>query len=117
MRKDIWPPEHTDIAREMLANKAPDAEFLRVFGRSKQAAQAHVRWKDDADYRAERTAYRALKRPTPKDKCRTNLAVPDRLREEASARACAPRTLTALVFGDPPPGMSALDQKRQGASA
>jgi hypothetical protein len=33
---------------------------------------------------------------------------------DARRRANAPRSLTAWVLGDPPPGMSALDQKRAG---
>ena len=31
----------------------------------------------------------------------------------ARARANAPRSLTSWVMGDPPPGMSALDKRRQ----
>jgi hypothetical protein len=32
--------------------------------------------------------------------------------DDAERRSCAPRSLTSLVFGDPPPGRSALDKRR-----
>lgn len=45
-------------------------------------------------------------------------APPDLLEEREARNAAAHnRTLTASVFGDPPPGFSALDKKRQEAGA
>lgn len=40
--------------------------------------------------------------------------VPNSVLIEREKRAAAPRDLTASVFGDPPPGFSALDMKRRG---
>lgn len=37
--------------------------------------------------------------------------------EDRDRRSMAPRDLTSSIFGDPPPGYSALDKKRSGASA
>jgi hypothetical protein len=31
-----------------------------------------------------------------------------------AARIAAPKTITAMLLGDPPPGWSSLDRKRQG---
>src|SRR4051794_9132676 len=44
------------------------------------------------------------------------LRVPDRALAERDGRneASQTRTLTQIIFGDPPPGYSALDKKRQG---
>jgi hypothetical protein len=42
---------------------------------------------------------------------------PDTALADREARLSAPRTLTATWFGDPAPGWSALDRKRQGVTA
>lgn len=39
------------------------------------------------------------------------VAVPAEALVDRNARAAAPRSLTAFVFGDPPPGWSALDRR------
>jgi hypothetical protein len=112
----MWLAEHTALAREMLANKAPDAEFRRLFGRSKKAAVEHIRWKDDPEYRQSRTADRVVRKSVTKERC-VNISIPDRLRREANDRAIAPQTLTGFVFGDPPIGYRAIDRKREQESA
>lgn len=41
-------------------------------------------------------------------------AAPEDIFADRHARNMAPRTITSQLLGDPPPGWSALDRKRQG---
>jgi hypothetical protein len=124
MRMDAWLPEHTQLARELFARRASEAEFRETLGRSKQAAREHVKWKDDPEYRAKRNISRASGKAPSKNRRRSfgqihvdRPTTPERLRQEANERASAPQTLTGFVFGDPPIGYRAIDRKREQETA
>lgn len=118
MRKDGWTPEQTQLARELFARRATEAEFRNAIGRSREAAREHVKWKDDPDHREMRNIARAGRRATARGyRSAEIVGVPERLRHEANERASAPQTLTGFVFGDPPIGYRAIDRKREQETA
>jgi hypothetical protein len=118
MRKDGWTLEQTQLARDLFASRATEAEFRNALGRSKGAALEHLRWKDDPAYRETRNVARTARRATARGyRSAEIVGVPERLRHEANERASAPQTLTGFVFGDPPIGYRAIDRKREQETA
>jgi len=116
-----WDDEMTQRSREMKARGgATDAEYIRAFGRNRKAVMARLRYLDNPAVRAAQAergviylrsseTYRAkLKgnRPLPK-----RAIVPPEAIEDAMRRASAPRSISAFLFGDPPPGWSALEKR------
>ena len=113
--RNVWTPEDETLARELLAQRAPNAVFREKLGRSKNAANSHFYYKSGArpyrDVRRKRellgdgevggTSVVASFRPS------------DELLAEAKQRADAPRTITMLLCGDPPVGFSALDKRQK----
>lgn len=99
-QKKDWP----EIAKAL--DRTPGA--CSVFYSNHKTGQ---RWRRDID-RKHRAARLQLEPLT------LSKAPPDRLEErEARYAAAALRTQTQILLGDPPPGFSALDKKRQGAAA
>lgn len=94
----VWSAEDTAIARQMFVNQGPSEAFLAKLGRPETAARERIK---RVDSRAKTEARAAL----PK--------IPTRVVLDAVRRATAPRSLTALAFGDPPPGYSALDRRNR----
>ncbi len=121
MGNNVWSDEHTDIARRMLAAGARNHEFIAAINRSKAAARCRVLYVDNPtnrDYAAER-ARRYRESPEYRATVRRREVhvgiVPHEVAADAVARADAPRTITAWLQGDPPPGFSALDRREQRA--
>jgi hypothetical protein len=103
-----WTDEEAHLARRLLRENTHPDEFHTLLGKSKKAAQAHLRHRDNPrDKRLEeknaiRRRYGAL-------------VVPDEVLMEATVRNSAPITLTAYLLGDPRPGQSALDKREERA--
>lgn len=113
VRATDWTDEQTERARQLVARKADDATFRLELGKSKAAAYARLLYaKDPVKYRGQRHAARtsAAEQP-PKPR------IPSHVIEDAVLRYSLPRTLTATLCGDPPPGYSALDRKQAEALA
>jgi hypothetical protein len=75
----------------------------------KTEEQREIRRKQISVTRKGRSAVAAFDHPVM-----TNKRAPDERIAEREYRLALPRTLTGQYFGDPPPGYSALDRKRQG---
>lgn len=102
--KKHWTAEETEIAKQMLADGANDAAFRARLDRSKEAALA----------RMDRVAYGAAavgRKPTY-TVASGRAAVSEQAYADAARRLLAPRSITALLMGDPGEGFSALDRRR-----
>jgi hypothetical protein len=101
----VWSDADTQTAARMLGEGASDADFRKALGRSRSSARSRVtlagitvRKVDSAP--AIDQAWSAKVR-----------GVSPQALADADRRARAPRSLTAIAFGDPPPGYSALDRR------
>jgi hypothetical protein len=115
-RQPAWTDEQTAQARILLEEGVDTETFLREIGRTKAAAVARLKYVDDpAGYRSRRCR---PSRTTPNSTRieSSRFYIPDDVIEAAVRRAHANRSLTAIIFGDPAPGQSALD-RRQSAEA
>jgi hypothetical protein len=117
----LWTVEDTAEARRLVFADAPNVVCIESLGRSRSACRARIRYVDNEDVRIKMSS-RGRNRAPNKSKSRgiNHIAekprgVPDDVIADAERRACAARSLTAWVFGDPAPGFSALDRK--GAAA
>lgn len=114
----LWSAAEAEIARELLAAAAPPEEFITKLGRTKDASRSHLKWIDDAAYRQEhsvRAIARRREMPHSHIVAAPKFAPPPEAVADADRRATAWRTLTAIAFGDPPPGSSALDRRAMSA--
>jgi len=118
-----WTEAETELARANLHLRAK--EFLEKTGRTRQAAKCHLNYVDNPETARKRAEAKAAYKRT-NEEYRAKLKgkwVPDRnvpppeVIEDAIRRATAPRSITAILCGDPCPGFSALDRKQAGASA
>jgi hypothetical protein len=122
--QNLWSSEETSRARKLLARNATAEEFRIELGRSKAAAQARILYLDNPRSR-ERTKERAYRQkmgeradPMPTGiQAERPRSIPPHLVVEARQRSAAARSITAFVFGDPPPGYSALDKRTAEALA
>jgi hypothetical protein len=96
-----WTSEDTDIARQMFVNAEPSEAFLAKLGRPESAARERIKRVDLRAKLERRVAATGLSRASAK-------AI-----EDAARRAVAPRSLTAIAFGDPAPGFSMLDRRNR----
>lgn len=97
----LWTTEQTDLARQMIERGEDEAAFLTQLGRSKKSAIARV----------DRLKDRPMTRACPNIPTSGRVEVPDHVKIEASQRAAAPRSLTAILCGDPPVGYTQLDRR------
>ncbi|MGM4906285.1 hypothetical protein AB8B21_05590 [Tardiphaga sp. 866_E4_N2_1] len=109
-----WSAEESALARHLMAIEASDETFRQQVGRSKRAARSHIRWVDDAKFRADTKERHATAwREKPK-KIVTIASRPQPNADQIDAalhRNYAPRSVTAMLLGDPAPGQSALDRR------
>jgi hypothetical protein len=113
--KNPWTAEQEAGARRLIAAKAAPEIYLSEIGHTRSSAYKHIRWVDDPSYRAAHTnSNRVAARLA--SKVVHSSAPPPEVLADAARRATAPRSLTALLCGDPEPGRSMLDQ-RHGARA
>lgn len=99
-----WTKEETELARRMIAEKAPESEFRQRLGRGKFSAYQRLYL---VDYPKE--GWASLGLPVA-----PRVEVPDDVLADAGRRTSAPRPLTAWLCGDPAPGQSALDKRLAG---
>lgn len=107
MGKSTWTALQLKIAQELCElGECSDETFL--------AAVGHTRGGYLSKIRDERNAERVrTNRYEPGQRHCKSLPVPPHLAADAARRSSAPRSITALVCGDPPPGYSALDKRGQ----
>jgi hypothetical protein len=111
----FYTAEEDATARALHIRGADGDECRRILGRSRDSVRKRIRLLDDpafreACHRRDRARYVARK----ERRDAVALQVPkgcEALFEQARARATAHRSLTAAIFGDPPPGQSALDRR------
>jgi hypothetical protein len=96
-----WSSDDTEIARQMVLNKEPSEAFLAKLGRSETAARERVKRANERVNVERRATAEGFAKAPPQ------------LVEDAIRRARAPRSLTAIVCGDPPHGFSALDRRNR----
>ena len=105
-----WTSEENEIGRRLLEKKASEVEFLEKLGRTKKAAKDHFYY---AEHRAMVLRGRgevAVRRGPTRPVTIAN-APSIAMMDHAQRQSVATRSLTSELFGDPPPGRSALDRK------
>lgn len=122
----FWTKEQDETMARMLAEGAKLPAIAEAIGRTAVAIKCRRRYLSlSVEQRSEENrAWKAANRPAGSRKSvRGRVAPPaDRFLppgalEDAQRRLYAPRSLTAVLCGDPAPGRSALDRKLAGASA
>jgi hypothetical protein len=118
-----WTAEDDAQLLMLRAEKKPYKEISAIMGRTVNALDGRYRYikKSEAARRSEmerknemrRENRRAAFRNYPTDPA----TVPDDVLQDRNARITTPKTITAILLGDPPPGWSSLDRKRQGVQA
>lgn len=104
--KSKWNDEDTKMARRMLLENATEEEFIEAFGRGRKSAQDRMRHVDGLRHRDRRRSA-----PVHTDAIAHPKGIPADVIEDALKRACAERSITSLLCGDPAPGWSALDKR------
>lgn len=99
-----WTEEQDRQAIDLVARGASDAECIAAVGRNLQACKMRLN-RQNIEIGPRRTRKKPMNRAA-------GLIVPDSVYEDAARRMSAPRSITALVMGDPAPGHSALDRKQ-----
>jgi hypothetical protein len=90
-----WTPDEIVLARKLLKENAPKSAFPEQLNRTRQACLDKVtRMDGNKDLRPS-----------------TALVVPAEVIEDRVKRLMAPRSLTALLMGDPAPHQSALSRR------
>jgi hypothetical protein len=132
MTLNRWSDEETQRLRELMKTHGRDFKAIgKLMGRSHQSCEHRWRWINmPADQLARRNAAEAKRKrelraanPVDENPCkydfvvRKTMSIPDDVFTERDRRLGAPRTIGSLILGDPPPGYSALDRKRQGLPA
>lgn len=109
----VWTPDLIARARELSRRGLALAAVDRALGLRPGATASKFFWLRRAERRAE---YERRRRESEAampafDDRRERAAPPPAAIAAAQARHDAPRTLTGLLMGDPPPGFSALDRR------
>lgn len=122
----LWTETESATLCEMKAANCEMHEIVARLGRSVHSVKERWRWmtrtEDQKQERRNRVnANRnALRNGKPRTRVSTsvfNRVMPDDIFIERDRRINTPRTIGAELMGDPPPGYSALDRKRQSVSA
>lgn len=129
MTRRLWTAEDLKTLCRMKAEKSLVRDIALALGRSEGAVVEQWRWINNSEERRERRRDRtnlirsAKRNGTPishPHKVLGYSTISSRpsgdLLADAQRRMLAPRTIGQEIFGDPPPGYSALDRKRQGAA-
>jgi hypothetical protein len=127
MKFNKWSDEETQRLLDHM--KVHGRDFKRIgklMGRTHQSCEHRWRWinmpPDQLKSRSAREAarkakLRQLEKGVRHDLPVRKMIVPDDVIVERDQKLSAPITIGSLILGDPPPGYSALDRKRQGLPA
>lgn len=102
-RPTEWTEQETALARANMHLPADD--FYRATNRTKQAARAHIRYVDHPELWERQVARKARVRREqgiPERLVTTKHEPPIEVIVDAIKRASIPRSLTAILCGDPP---------------
>lgn len=123
MSHERWHAQDWRRASELLHRGYSIAAVATLMGRPPKQISEKLRWENTSvEKREERRIkinarrhatgeYKSTPRP---DGPTTGPRADPSLFEERDRRLATPKTLSAWLLGDPPPGYSALDRKRQG---
>lgn len=118
-----WTPDELSRLHRFMDEGKTHAEIARLFRCKVDRVKNRICWENKSgEQRRERRArvqrWREGKKlgkyvghPTAHFAERPGARPPSELIEDAQRRALAPRSISAFVFGDPPPGYSALDRR------
>lgn len=126
-----WTLQDERIAERLIAEGVSEADFKSMTGRRMSVARKHlyyIRCKEQLNASRRERQEKLPKVVAPKkrkerepeafinwDHDRTQRARPTpEMLQAAAVRGMVPRTLTAWVCNDPPPGYSALDRRHDG---
>jgi hypothetical protein len=126
MKYQLWDQTETaQLLRHMETHGRDWATIGRLMKRTERSCEHRWRWVNmtdderkgrsnasEAARRARKDITRVVKRF--RDDAVYPVVAPVEIFEDRERRLSTPRTLTGRFFGDPPPGYSALDRKRQG---
>lgn len=128
--KPHWSDREFSKAMSLIERGHTLASAAAIIGRPVVQLREKIRWENMSAQRREELRERtnarrrakatgaALKSIRPNQVFVANASRPSPdLLEEAKSRLYAPRTLSQQLLGDPAPGYSALDRKRQGLPA
>lgn len=112
-----WTPEQDAQLMELRSQGLQYRKISQILGRSIDALDRRHRLlimsdAARAEMREHKNELRRVNR-THNDRA-APINIPNDVWAERNARLTAPRTVSASILGDPPPGYSALDRKRQG---
>ena len=129
MKHNRWSDEETQRLLDLMKTHGRDFKAIgKLMGRTNQSCEHRWRWinmpadqlerRNAAEARRKREMRAAEASPDDANKydfiVRKTMIIPDDVFIERDRRLGAPRTIGSLILGDPPPGYSALDRKRQG---
>lgn len=122
-KRRFTPEEDTMIEKLVAAGFSPPTiakKLARKMKRTPLSIMGRIYWQRLS---AEKKSVKAAKvRVRRRERCPSNRAsravlqieIPADVLDDRECRMSAPRTITASVLGDPPPGYSALDRKQSG---
>jgi hypothetical protein len=119
----VWTAEQDAQLLKLRDEKMPYKEIAALMARSVDALDTRYRYitKSDPERRIEMDRKNIMRRENRKITFRNYptdpATVPDQVLQDRNARITTPKTITAMLLGDPPPGWSSLDRKRQGLPA
>lgn len=122
MRNCYWTAEDWQRVQDMLKVGKTPLQIGSSIGRSAHQVRSKIQWERTPEQKREERRIQVNARrhasgeykstPRPHGYVSAHRPAPAML-EEAQRRLYAPRTISQELFGDPPPGYSALDRKRQ----
>lgn len=119
-KHQLWTEDQTKTLTRMGQAAEPWSKIAEATGRGIDACKtkwAEIRTKENLPQRPQKQAAATTKARRRKPRCDSRGAEVMIARDALASRtqtSLTPRSLTARVFGDPPPGRSALDMRRAG---
>lgn len=109
-----WSPEEIALLLKLKAEGLSHRLISIQIGRSVDAVGEKWRWEQMSPEERRQRYSRPKRKQTTEDiqQRAVGKSLPsEELIADALVRATAPRSITAALFGDPPPGYSALDRR------
>jgi len=118
--RQLWTPEQDARLLELRRDGQTWAAIGEFLARTEHACKNRHLYITDEAFRAKKCERNHDRKFIPRHRYRTTKdeteAPPPSLIAARDARSNAPRSLTAMFFGDPPTGYSALDETMKGNS-